>query len=231
MIFLLIIISQPASGRNQASYAPLLHTLPRRYVPRGWTHRDLTLAGTGVDSGRMRQTTAGANGSSSFVCSCLAPTAPSLFCAVVLVLLCSRTDAVQNCSVTVRVQSSANDGEGDESTGSGVFSDLQDALLSLSQGETVSDDCINVLVAEGEYLITDFISISQNLSLQGENNVSIRFNFSGKFDPRTTTLPHYVLSFFNAKHVQLSGLDFIDSPGIITIFNVTSAVVENCSFR
>lgn len=25
--------SRPASGRNQASYAPLLHTLPRRYVP------------------------------------------------------------------------------------------------------------------------------------------------------------------------------------------------------
>ena len=150
--------------------------------------------------------------------------ASSLLCSVVLLLLTRYSDAIQNCSETVRVdQSGPDDG--------GNFPDLQDALLSLSRRETASNDCISVLVAEGEYVITDFINISQNLSLQGESNVTVRFNFTGKFDPRTTTLPHYVLSFFNANYVRLSGLDFIDSPGIITIFNVTSAIVENCSFR
>jgi hypothetical protein len=149
--------------------------------------------------------------------------ASSLLCSVVLLFLARYSDAIQNCSQTVRVDQSAPDDGGN-------FPDLQDALLSLSRRETASNDCISVLVAEGEYVITDFINISQNLSLQGEN-VTVRFNFTGKFDPRTTTRPHYLLSFINANYVRLSGLNFIDSPGIITIFNVTSAIVENCSFR
>ena len=149
--------------------------------------------------------------------------ASSLLCSVVLLFLARYSDAIQNCSQTVRVDQSAPDDGGN-------FPDLQDALLSLSRRETSSNDCISVLVAEGEYVITDFINISQNLSLQGEN-VTVRFNFTGKFDPRTTTRPHYLLSFINANYVRLSGLNFIDSPGIITIFNVTSAIVENCSFR
>ena len=153
-----------------------------------------------------------------------------LICSIVFLLL-PPSHGFQNCSLTVRVDPSSEDGGNPPPVG-GTFSDLQDALLNISRRETVSEDCINVEVAEGDYVITDFISISrQSLSLQGAGNVTVRFNFTGEFDPRTTTQPHYVLSFSNADYVRLNGLDFTDSPGIITILNVTTALVENCSFR
>ena len=94
-----------------------------------------------------------------------------------------------------------------------------------------SPDCVDISVTEGVYLLTEDISISHNLRLRGEGNVTVRFNFSERSDPRRTSQPHYLLSFSNVSHVELSGLDFYDSPGIITIFSVTSVVVEDCSFR
>ena len=110
-------------------------------------------------------------------------------------------------------------------------SDLETVLLSLTRNRTVSSDCIDVLVRQGNYLITEFVSINQNLTLHGEGNVIVHFDFSGKFDPRRTTEPHYVLSFSYADYIELSGIDFIDSPGIITVVSVTTVVVDNCSFR
>ena len=123
----------------------------------------------------------------------------------------------------------------DTMTGSSLVnrtcSDLQAVLLSLTRNRTVSSDCIDVLVKQGYYLITEFVSINQNLTLHEEGNVIVHFDFSSKFDPRRTTEPHYVLSFSNVDCIELSGIDFIDSPGIITIVSVTTVVVENCSFR
>lgn len=116
-----------------------------------------------------------------------------------------------------------------------THSDFQEVLLSLSEtSESVtpsSSDCIDVLVKQGDYIITEFISIRRSARVYGEGDVSVRFNFTAKFDPTRTTEPQYVLSFFNASLVEFKGIDFIGSPGIITIFSATTVLVEDCSFR
>ena len=138
----------------------------------------------------------------------------------------SRVDADTECSVRVTVDQSVS---GDiECIANGTCSDLQVALLKVSRREIVSTDCIDIPVTGGKYLITEYINISQSLKLRGKGRVAVHFNFSAMFDP---TQPHYVLSFVNTSHVELSGLDFFDSPGIITAVNISSVTVKNCSFR
>ena len=110
-------------------------------------------------------------------------------------------------------------------------SNFQDVLLSLTHNRTVSSDCIDVSVHQGDYVISEFINISQNLKLNAEGNVTVRFNFSEKFDASNTNEPHYVLSFINIDRVELNGFDFTESPGIITMVSVNTIVIEDCSFR
>ena len=141
----------------------------------------------------------------------------------------SRVDADIECSVRVTVDQSVNDDI--ECDANRTCSDLQVALLKVSRREIVSTDCIDILVTGGKYLITDYINISQSLKLRGKGHVTVHFNFSGKFDPKRTTKPHYVLSLVNTSHVELSGLDFFDSPGIVTAVNISSVSVKKCSFR
>ena len=151
-------------------------------------------------------------------------------CLAIILFLAPASGAdVSNCSVRITVDQSVTDAG--NCTASGVCSDLQDVLLRVARRAVFSPDCVDISVTEGVYLLTEDISISHNLRLRGEGNVTVRFNFSERSDPRRTSQPHYLLSFSNVSHVELSGLDFYDSPGIITIFSVTSVVVEDCSFR
>ena len=139
------------------------------------------------------------------------------------------------CSTWITVDQSADTAvECDAITGSlanKTCSNFQDVLLSLTHNTTVSSDCIDVSVHQGDYLISEFINISQNVKLSAEGNVTVRFNFSEKFDPTKTDEPHYVLSFVNTDHVELSGFNFTDSPGIITMVSVNTAIIKDCSFR
>ena len=159
-----------------------------------------------------------------------------LFVFAALVSL-SRT---QDCPVWITVDPNVDTAAANCATLTGSLainrtcSDFQDALLSLSETTAViksSSDCIDVLVKHGDYTITEFVSIRQNVRFQGEGDVTVRFNFTAKFDPTRTTKPQYVLSFSNASLVELRGIDFFGSPGIITIFSVHTALVEDCSFR
>ena len=151
------------------------------------------------------------------------------FLLVIATLSLPRVDADIECSVRVTVDQSVSDDI--ECDANVACKDLQVALLKVSRREIVSTDCIDILVTEGKYLITEYITISHSLKLHGKGHVTVHFNFSGKFDPKRTTQPHYVLSFVNTSHVELSGLHFFDSPGIVTAVNISSATVKNCSFR
>lgn len=144
----------------------------------------------------------------------------------------------QDCSVWVVVDKNADAVNCAASTSgwvNGTCSDLQDALLSMAESSTTANhsdrQCTDVLVKQGDYIVTEFISISHNLRVRGEGVVTVRFNFTGKFDPTRTNAPEYVMSFFNADHIELRGIDFIESPGIVTIFSVNTVVIEDCSFR
>ena len=106
-----------------------------------------------------------------------------------------------------------------------VCSNLQQVLLNVSQQEAVTSDCVDILITEGDYFIIEFVKISRNIRLYGQGKVTVHFNFSAKFNPRRTTQPLYVLSFYNADSLLLRGIDFIGTPGIITIFNLSSTYI------
>ena len=150
---------------------------------------------------------------------------------------CSPAAQYEPCSTWITVDRDTATDCNPLSTGSlanTTCSDLQDVLLSLTRNRTLplsTSDCIDVSVQPGDYLITDFISISHNLRLHGEGNVTVQFNFTGKFDPTQTNEAYYVWSFFNVDYIEMSGFDFSQSPGIITIVSVTTAVIKDCSFR
>ena len=152
------------------------------------------------------------------------------FLCIIVTLSFPRVDADSiECSVRLTVDQSVSDDI--ECDANGTCSDLQVALLKVSRREIVSTDCIYILVTGGKYLITEYITISQCLKLRGKGHVIVHFNFSEKFDPTQTTEPHYVLSFVNTSSVELSELNFFDSPGIVTAVSISSINVRNCSFR
>ena len=150
-------------------------------------------------------------------------------------LLSSLSRSQTACSTWITVDQSADTavecGAVTGSLANKTCSNFQDVLLSLTHNRTVSSDCIDVSVHQGDYLISEFINISQNLKLNAEGNVTVRFNFSEKFDPTKTKEPRYVISFVDTDCVELNGFDFTESPGIITMVSVNTIVIQDCSFR
>lgn len=149
---------------------------------------------------------------------CISPSCSEVTCSTLITVDQSASTAV-DCAI--QTGSLANT----------TCSNLEDVLLSLAHNQTVSDDCIELSVLQGDYVVREFIAVSQNLKLHGEGNVTVHFNFTDKFDPSMTREPQYVLSFFNTEYIEMSGIDFNESPGIITAFSVTTVVIANCSFR
>lgn len=149
---------------------------------------------------------------------CISPSRSEVTCSTLITVDRSASTAV-DCSLLT------------DSLANTTCSNLEDVLLSLAHNQTVSGDCIELSVLQGDYVVREFIAISQNLKLHGEGNVTVHFNFTDKFDPSMTRDPRYILSFFNAEYFEMSGIDFTQSPGIITVFSVASVVITNCSFR
>ena len=173
----------------------------------------------------------------------------SLLCG--LARTCHGLEAGSACSdrVTVTVDGSSGEVAMDCSEVGGSLanltcSSLQDVLLNLSENRTLSGEgsgqsdaastsCIEVRLHPGYYVLTKNISfLGQNLILWGEReSVRVTFSFSDSFDPTVTNTPFYVLSFTNSSLIEMRGISFEDSPGIITTVNVDSVLVEDCSFR
>ena len=162
---------------------------------------------------------------------------------VLLLLVFHGASGVIHCGSVVTVDQSTNNTICDESTLelNGTCSDLQDALLLVAQSkpssgvslnQTASQSCLEVCVLSGSYVISEFIEFEQqNVAIRGVNSVEVSFNFSDKFDPTETIDPMYLISFVNTDYAEITGINFSDSPGIITFENVTSVIVQNSSFR
>ena len=108
--------------------------------------------------------------------------------------------------------------------------DLQDVLMSVSLDQTSPsfEECVEVIMHPDKYIITEPITIQQNVVLRGTQNVMVTFK---TLYPTNTLDPYYVLTFADSDYIGISGIDFHTSPGIITFQNVTNVVVEDCSFR
>ena len=112
-------------------------------------------------------------------------------------------------------------------------SDLQDVLMSVSLDETSHsfEECIEVIMHPENYVVTEVITIHQNVVLRGIQNVMVTFSLNDTLYPPNTRDPYYVLTFADSDYSGISGIDFHTSPGLITFQNVTTVVVEDCSFR
>ncbi len=169
-----------------------------------------------------------------------------LFCAVLLMPLVSGQSlsaaagpAEAQCGgkiTSVRVSpDSGEDCSGHRgSLSNRTCSDLQDVLLSIAGYRTRANDggCIQVNVFPGAYLIDTSVSIdTQSLILHGYGNVSVSFNFSGQFDPRSTFEAYYVLRLANMTYAEFFGIHFHNSPGIIGFDNISTTVITDCTFR
>ena len=108
--------------------------------------------------------------------------------------------------------------------------DLQDVLMSVSLDQTSPsiEGCIEVIMHPDNYIVTELITIRQNVVLRGMPNVIVTFK---TLYPTNTLDPYYVLTFADSDYSGISGIDFHTSPGIITFQNVTNVIVEDCSFR
>ena len=109
---------------------------------------------------------------------------------------------------------------------------LEDVLVSVSTHETTHElgGCIQVNVYPGNYVITSFIAISQNLALIG-HDISVTFDFHSVFGTTLTQRPYYLITFANSSSVAIWNVDFHDSPGIIGFENVSHILIQRCSFR
>ena len=155
------------------------------------------------------------------------------------------TDAQCSTDVTVTANGAA---AGDCSSGSlanRTCSSLQDVLHNLEENAASNSSerepesaslCVQVRLLPGRYVLTrNFTLVGVNLKLVGDEGdmerVNVSFDLSRSFDPTQTHSPLYVLSIVNSSLVEISGISFWGSPGIITAHNVETVLVEKCSFR
>ena len=151
-----------------------------------------------------------------------------------------------SCSTKITVDSAATEdcSATDGSLANKTCSELQDVLLSLEKNSTHpesssesgdSTSCVEVRLLPGNYLLTrNFTLVGLSLKLVGEDDVGsvhVSFNLSESFDPTQTHSALYVLSLADSSLVEIVGISFWNSPGIITAHNVETVLVENCSFR
>ena len=96
--------------------------------------------------------------------------------------------------------------------------------------------CLEVRLLPGHYILTrNFTIVGRNLKLIGDEaepaKVNVSFDLSASFDPTQTHSPVYVLSLVDSSLVEILGIAFWSSPGIITAQNVKTVRVQKCSFR
>ena len=161
---------------------------------------------------------------------------PLLGCFILFIYLSALPSNGHTCQTVVSVdQAIGEDCRGMQDLADLTCSELQDVLLNIGSNRTVPNEplgCIEVTVLPGDYVIDDAVTvISQSLLLRGVQNPSVRFDFGGRFDPTVTIDPFYVISIANAVYVEITGIEFHTSPGIISIENTSSVAVKDCSFR
>lgn len=109
-----------------------------------------------------------------------------------------------------------------------LFQDLQVALEAVAKAE----GCFNVSVAAGNYTLKEFMIINSNVILSGDNSghpvcvvVEVDRDFSN------APSPPYALLFQNVTYVEIAGIQFERSPGILGFEYVTKVVIKDSTFR
>ena len=113
-----------------------------------------------------------------------------------------------------------------------TFDDLEEALdwTSNSTGSNSynSTPCFDITVAPGNYSLLRSYNICSNFILQGG-----RSSLEGPvvISAHSLTHPHFILFFKAADYVEIAGIQFEHSPGIIGFENITRVSIKDSSFR
>ncbi len=113
------------------------------------------------------------------------------------------------------------------------FPSFQQALLALNSNifdNGTNTTCVEILVSEGTYTITNEIIVKQNVRIVANESdkVFITFNISMPSNPGRV---FNVITFRKADFVILMGIHFLNSSGIITIEHIDYVHVSNCHFK
>ena len=150
----------------------------------------------------------------------------------------------QQCEISIRVDPASNNNwraeytlytelnkEAQDQTLNLTCNDLQEALVAINN--TIfhnSNSCIEVVISRGTHYMTESVEIAQNVHIHGEHAGEVFVDFDDVNAPINASFFN-ILMFINADHVEISGIEFSNSPGIIAIENVTLVRVSDSSFQ
>lgn len=183
------------------------------------------------------------------------------FCCWLLLLLLARRPAAVDgqcqgrcnttCATLVIADAARGTDCGSASDLAGMTCDsLQHVLKSIERGSTVAEpgDCVEVYVAAGRYTLTSPVVITRSVVLRGEYNSSaitaganfpssrsgssvfgVTIGFDGFGGRGKQAL--FALAFKSAERVEMTGLGFAGSPGIVGFDEIAMVIIKDCSFR
>ena len=150
----------------------------------------------------------------------------------------------QQCEISIRVDPASDnnwraeytqytelDKKAQEQTLNLTCHDLQEALVAINN--TIfhkSNSCIEVVISRGTHYMTESVEISQNVHIHGEHAGEVFVDLDDVNAPTNVSF-FSVIIFLNVNHVEISGIQFSNSQGIIAIENVTLVRVSDSSFR
>ena len=171
----------------------------------------------------------------------------AILLACLVTVTCTHLDSIpsQQCEIYIRVDPASDnnwradyvqytelDKEAQDKTVLNLTCNgLQEALVALNS--TIFhkfNSCIEVVISRGTHYITESVEIAQNVHIHGEHVGEVFVDFNVRYAPQNTTL-FSVMTFQNADHVEISGIEFLNSPGIVAIENVTLVHVSDSSFK
>ncbi len=145
-----------------------------------------------------------------------------------------------DCEITITVNknSTSSDwraqyntfGQGTNKTISLEFGNLQEVLSALNTTIFHGDSgCIEVILSAGSYSIERSVYLLQNIRIVAEHIGSVFVEFSNLPAPQNVSV-FYAVTIFGAQFVEIRGINFSQSLGIIAIEKVTNVTISDCSF-
>ena len=138
----------------------------------------------------------------------------------------------QNCSTMVTLSEELSTDCNSSNWMSETCNNFNDVLSIISNNDSV--DCVEIRLMPGRYVLTEMHLIKTNIVIRGESGVFVTFNFSDEYLKsvnHSSGKPLYVLSFSDAKYVELSFIAFSSSPGLIGADSILSVRVVGCTFE
>ncbi len=163
----------------------------------------------------------------------------AIFCTVSVFAVSSQTTTL-DCEITISVNKNSTTSDwrpqynrfrqGTNNTITLTFGNLQEVLSALNTTIFHRDSgCIEVTLSAGSYSIEQSVYLVQNIRIVAEDIGSVFVEFSNLTAPQNVSV-FYAVTIFGAQFVEMRGIHFSQSVGIIAIEKVTNTTISDCSF-